>query len=115
MLQESVGINRFQVQYDDMLNIDESKLLSGQLATKWDDPECKMIFVLFLSRILNIHNIHDIVCPVQVVGNLPFNVATDLLLKWLKQMPKREGVFQWGRVPFTLMFQKEVAEVCFFI
>ena len=47
----------------------------------------------------------------QVIGNLPFNVATELLLKWLHQLPLRSGVFQWGRVPFTLMFQTEVAEV----
>jgi 16S rRNA (adenine1518-N6/adenine1519-N6)-dimethyltransferase len=37
-----------------------------------------------------------------VVANLPYNVATPLLLKWLKRIEHFAG--------FTLMFQKEVAE-----
>jgi 16S rRNA (adenine1518-N6/adenine1519-N6)-dimethyltransferase len=40
--------------------------------------------------------------PVPVVSNLPYNVGTPLLVKWLKAGP-------W-RGPMTLMFQKEVAE-----
>lgn len=43
--------------------------------------------------------------PVKLVANLPYNVATPLLIKWLT--PK-----QWPPVweSLTLMFQKEVAE-----
>ena len=40
--------------------------------------------------------------PAQVVSNLPYNVGTPLLVKWLT------GV--WRPVSMTLMFQKEVAE-----
>lgn len=40
--------------------------------------------------------------PAAIVANLPYNVGTPLLVKWLKAGP-------W-RGPMTLMFQKEVAE-----
>jgi 16S rRNA (adenine1518-N6/adenine1519-N6)-dimethyltransferase len=40
--------------------------------------------------------------PVPIVSNLPYNVGTPLLVKWLK-------AGAW-RGPMTLMFQKEVAE-----
>ena len=40
--------------------------------------------------------------PRKIVSNLPYNIATALLLKWLKHA----NAF----VSLTLMFQKEVAE-----
>lgn len=40
--------------------------------------------------------------PVRIVANLPYNVATPLLLKWLGEI----GFYQ----SLTLMFQKEVAD-----
>ena len=40
--------------------------------------------------------------PARIVANLPYNVGTPLLVKWLKAGP-------W-RGPMTLMFQREVAE-----
>ncbi len=40
--------------------------------------------------------------PAHVISNLPYNVGTPLLVKWLKAGP-------W-RGPMTLMFQKEVAQ-----
>ena len=46
---------------------------------------------------------------VKIVGNLPFNVATEMLLKWLRQIPSRDGTFVTGRTSLTLLFQKEVA------
>lgn len=45
---------------------------------------------------------HGVTGPVSIVANLPYNVATPLLTKWLK-------AGAW-RGPMTLMFQKEVAE-----
>lgn len=51
---------------------------------------------------------------VQLLGNLPFAVSTELLLKWIRAIPDRSGPFAFGRVPLTLLFQKEVAQVCGF-
>ena len=47
----------------------------------------------------------------RLVGNLPFNVATPLIIMWLRMLSYRRGIFAPGRdVSMTLMFQKEVAE-----
>lgn len=43
--------------------------------------------------------------PVSIVANLPYNIATVLLIKWLSASPWPP---QWQSL--TLMFQKEVAE-----
>ena len=40
--------------------------------------------------------------PRKIVANLPYNVATPLLIGWLKDLPDVQGM--------TLMFQKEVAD-----
>ncbi len=41
--------------------------------------------------------------PVKIIANLPYNISTELLIKWLKAGPAL-----WRRM--TLMFQKEVAD-----
>ena len=41
--------------------------------------------------------------PVKIVANLPYNISTELLVKWLKTGPDL-----WSSM--TLMFQKEVAD-----
>ncbi|ORY97316.1 S-adenosyl-L-methionine-dependent methyltransferase [Syncephalastrum racemosum] len=43
-----------------------------------------------------------------IMGNLPFNVASPLLVRWLHASAAREGLFGLGPVWLTLMFQKEV-------
>jgi len=48
--------------------------------------------------------------PINVIGNLPFAISTPLLIQWLDHMSKRTGIFEYGRVGFTLTFQKEVAD-----
>ncbi|PAV78816.1 hypothetical protein WR25_00507 [Diploscapter pachys] len=45
-----------------------------------------------------------------VIGNLPFNIASPLIIKYLKDMSYRRGAWRHGRVPLTLTFQLEVAE-----
>jgi dimethyladenosine transferase 1, mitochondrial len=47
---------------------------------------------------------------IHIVGNLPFNVATPLLIQWLHLLQQRNGLFGSAEVWMTLMFQKEVAQ-----
>jgi dimethyladenosine transferase 1 len=50
--------------------------------------------------------------PMHIMGNLPFNVASPLLLQWLHQQAGQKGLFGiGGDVWMTLMFQKEVGDV----
>ena len=47
---------------------------------------------------------------VLLTGNLPFGIATPLLIKWLRDLNQMRGAFRYGRVPMILMFQKEVGD-----
>ncbi|RUS30532.1 S-adenosyl-L-methionine-dependent methyltransferase [Jimgerdemannia flammicorona] len=48
---------------------------------------------------------------IHIVGNLPFNVASPLLLQFLRMLSQRKGLFGVGaRVRMTFMFQKEVGK-----
>ncbi|KAG0277984.1 Dimethyladenosine transferase 1, mitochondrial [Linnemannia exigua] len=48
---------------------------------------------------------------IRLLGNLPFGIASPLLIQWLKMMSLQQGIFHANnRVTMTLMFQKEVAE-----
>ncbi|KAG0370357.1 S-adenosyl-L-methionine-dependent methyltransferase [Gamsiella multidivaricata] len=54
---------------------------------------------------------NDREATIRLLGNLPFGVASPLLIQWLKMMALRQGIFQNNnKVSMTLMFQKEVAE-----
>lgn len=48
--------------------------------------------------------------PIHLIGNLPFNVSTILLVEWLQLISEKQAAWKYGRTPMTLTFQKEVAE-----
>ncbi|VDK46929.1 unnamed protein product [Anisakis simplex] len=49
-------------------------------------------------------------CPrLHVIGNLPFHIASPLIIKYLREMHNRTSAWSYGRVPLTLTFQMEVA------
>ncbi len=90
MLREAAGPERVTVVLADALEVDEASLLrvAGAESLPWEDEGPS---------------------KVHLVGNLPFSISTELLIKWVHQMPARTGPFEFGRVPMTLLFQKEVA------
>ncbi|CAH8628527.1 unnamed protein product [Dicrocoelium dendriticum] len=47
---------------------------------------------------------------VVVIGNLPFNISTPLVVQWLHDVAERRGLWKFGPVPMVLTFQKEVAD-----
>ncbi|GMR51392.1 hypothetical protein PMAYCL1PPCAC_21587, partial [Pristionchus mayeri] len=55
------------------------------------------------------HWLDEALPPAHVIGNLPFNIASPLIIKYLREMSNRVGPWSFGRVPLTLTFQMEVA------
>ncbi|KAH9526472.1 Dimethyladenosine transferase 1, mitochondrial [Dermatophagoides farinae] len=53
---------------------------------------------------------HEESPDIRIIGNLPFNVSTPLIIKWLRMMSNHSGFYEMGRIPLTLTFQREVAE-----
>jgi len=51
---------------------------------------------------VDVAELADDASPIKIVANLPYNVATPLLLSWLRRIDRLSGL--------VLMFQKEVAE-----
>lgn len=51
----------------------------------------------------------DIPPNLHIIGNLPFNVATPLIVQYLESISTHSGAWRNGRVKLTLTFQKEVA------
>lgn len=85
-LNDSSG-NRLEVHLGDVLTFNMENLFPAGLRKGWNE------------------NSPDI----RLIGNLPFNVSTILIVKWLKAMSERSNIFSYGRVPLVLTFQHEVA------
>lgn len=49
-------------------------------------------------------------CKVEVVGNLPFSIATELLMRYAVDCSMQRGLYRFGRVPLHFFVQKEIAE-----
>lgn len=77
-----------QIHQGDVLRFDLQNLFPEDLVRPWDaEPP-----------------------DIHLMGNLPFNVSTPLIIKWLHEMSERRGPWRYGRTKLTLTFQKEVAE-----
>lgn len=79
---------RVRIVHGDILNYRMDRGFPANISKKWEEEP---------------PNLH-------IIGNLPFNVATPLIIKWLKNISDRTGPFVFGRTQLTLTFQKEVAE-----
>ena len=80
--------NRFQVINGNILTVDHNDILSKTSFRQDNDH------------------------PVHIIGNLPFNIASPLLLRWLHQRASQEALFSINNdIWLTLMFQKEVGDV----
>ena len=90
MLADSFGaINgRMDIIYDDIMKTNLESLFPIEEKRNWDDKSP----------------------DIYVIGNLPFNVSTPLIIRWLHAIAERRGPWAFGRTKMTLTFQKEVAE-----
>lgn len=79
---------KMDIIYDDITKINLENLFPMEEKRNWND---------------NSPNIY-------IIGNLPFNVSTHLIIKWLHAISERRGAWAFGRTKMTLTFQKEVAE-----
>ena len=96
-----------------------SLLLAGAkkvIAIEFDDRAIKALESLRLSAGPKLEIIHadalntDLIClaeaPRLIVANLPYNIATPLLINWLSQIRDNSSNY----IEMILMFQKEVAQ-----
>ncbi|XP_015115448.1 dimethyladenosine transferase 1, mitochondrial [Diachasma alloeum] len=79
---------KMNVFYDDIMGFDFSKVFSEEVKREWSDKSPK----------------------IHIIGNLPFNVSTPLIIRWLHDISEKRGAWALGRVRLLLTFQKEVAE-----
>ncbi|XP_017887786.1 dimethyladenosine transferase 1, mitochondrial [Ceratina calcarata] len=77
-----------QIIFDDIMKVNMSNLFPTSEIKAWEDKSPR----------------------IKLIGNLPFNVSTPLIIKWLKAISERTGAWEFGRTRMTLTFQKEVAE-----
>lgn len=90
MLAESFGaINgKMDIVYNDIMKTDIESLFPMEKKRNWNDKPPDIF----------------------IIGNLPFNVSTPLIIKWLHAIAEQRGPWAFGRTKMTLTFQKEVAE-----
>jgi len=78
---------RLDIHIGDVLTFNMEKLFDDNLRRDWNDDTP----------------------DIRVIGNLPFNVSTPLIIRWLAAMSNKSSIFSYGRVPLVLTFQHEVA------
>lgn len=74
--------------FEDVLSINMDKFFPNEIREPWDGDRP----------------------PITIIGNLPFNVATPLIIYWLKAISEKSNAWTYGRTKMTLTFQKEVAD-----
>uniref|UniRef100_A0A914ZCZ0 rRNA adenine N(6)-methyltransferase n=1 Tax=Panagrolaimus superbus TaxID=310955 RepID=A0A914ZCZ0_9BILA len=84
---------------DGRLHIHRGDVLKTDLATIFKD-----------AKIVQQKEWFDFSPNSHIIGNLPFNIASPLIIKFLREMSREEGPWQFGRTPLTLTFQLEVAQ-----
>jgi len=89
LLQEAAGHNKLHINIGDCLQYNPEETFPKSLVTDWNSAETTNLVL---------------------VGNLPFNVATPLLLRLLQAMYNRSNIYSYGRIPAVLSFQHEVAQ-----
>jgi len=87
MLNEASG-GMIRIFSGDVLRFNMEQIFPSELSTRWSETQPRL----------------------HIIGNLPFNVSTPLIIRWLEDMSVHRGAWKHGRVPLTLTFQKEVAE-----
>jgi len=88
LLKEAAGEDKLHITIGDCLHYNPQETFPSSLGTSWDDPDPPNL---------------------ALVGNLPFNVATPLLIRLLKAMDTRSNIYSFGRVPSLFTYQHEVA------
>ncbi|CAH1155629.1 unnamed protein product [Phaedon cochleariae] len=56
------------------------------------------------------HNWLEAPPPVHLIGNLPFSVSTNLIIRYLQSVSEKSSAWSYGRSSMVLTFQKEVGE-----
>ena len=87
LLNEASG-GRLDVIHGDVMTLNMETMWPGSDQVDWHGPPPDM----------------------EIIGNLPFNVSTPLIIRWLNAMSEQKNIWKFGRVPLTLTFQLEVAQ-----
>ncbi|ESO06925.1 hypothetical protein HELRODRAFT_110947 [Helobdella robusta] len=80
--------NRMKIYHGDVLHFNMYDIFPPEISRDWSEEP---------------PNAH-------IIGNLPFSVSTPLIIRWLREISRKEGAWSRGRVRLTLTFQKEIAE-----
>lgn len=91
----------------DML-ADSFSAINGKMDIIYDDIKKTNIEILFPME--KKRNWNGKPPDIFIIGNLPFNVSTHLIIKWFRAISEQSGPWAFGRTKMTLTFQKEVAE-----
>ncbi|XP_071451383.1 mitochondrial dimethyladenosine transferase 1 [Hetaerina americana] len=110
---------RLEIHWGDVLSFDMSKLFPEEMRLNWEEGEVHLDqegeeFSWEEEREeWRPHRgkrVKGRMPKLLVVGNLPFNISTPLIIRWLRDVSNRKNIWSYGRIPMTLTFQKEVAQ-----